>query len=62
MFGLEVGLLGLIGLVLIVYALFHVIGSQASPLAKALWTVLIIVVPFLGFILWLIFGPRAPRR
>jgi hypothetical protein len=62
MFGLEVGLLGLIGLILIAYALFHVIGSHASPLGKALWTVLIIVVPFLGFILWLIFGPRAPRR
>ncbi|TVQ29121.1 MAG: PLDc_N domain-containing protein [Geminicoccaceae bacterium] len=62
MFGLEVGILGLIGLVLVVWALFHVIGSTATPLAKALWTVFIIVVPVLGFLAWLIFGPRAPRR
>jgi len=62
MFGLEVaGLIGLIGLVLIVYALFHVIGSNASTLAKAIWTVALILFPFIGFIAWLIFGPRSAR-
>lgn len=59
--GLEVGLLGLIALVLIVYALYHVVGSNASVLAKALWTVAILVFPLIGFIAWLIFGPRAAR-
>ena len=61
MFGLEVGLVGLIALVLIVYALYHVIGSNASTLAKALWTVGIILFPLIGFIAWLIFGPRSAR-
>jgi hypothetical protein len=61
MFGLEVGLVGLIALVLIVYALYHVIGSNASTLAKALWTVGIILFPLIGFIAWLIFGPRSGR-
>ena len=60
--GLEVaGLIGLIGLVLIVYALYHIIGSNASVLAKALWTVGLLVFPLIGFIAWLIFGPRAGR-
>ena len=59
--GLEVGLLGLIALILIVYALYHVIGSNASILAKALWTVALLVFPLVGFIAWLIFGPRASR-
>ncbi len=61
MFGIEFGIIGLIFLVLIVYALFHVIGSNASTLAKALWTVGIIVFPLIGFIAWLIFGPRSAR-
>jgi hypothetical protein len=26
-----------------------------------LWTVLVILLPVLGFILWLIFGPRTNR-
>jgi hypothetical protein len=62
MTGLELGLVGLVLLVLVVYALFHVIGSQATPLSKTLWTVGILVFPLLGFIAWLLFGPRAPRR
>lgn len=61
MFGLELGLIGLVGLVLIVYALFHVIGSHASVMAKALWTVGLVVFPIVGFIVWLIFGPRSGR-
>ena len=62
MFGLEVaGLVGLIGLVLFIYALYHIIGSHASVLAKALWTVGLLIFPIVGFIVWLIFGPRAGR-
>ncbi len=62
MTGLELGLIGLILLVLVIYALFHIVGSTATPLAKALWVVGILVFPFLGFLAWLLFGPRAPRR
>jgi hypothetical protein len=61
MLGLELGVIGLIGLVLIVYALFHVIGSNASTLAKALWTVGLVAFPFVGFIVWLFLGPRSAR-
>jgi len=62
MFGLEVaGIIGLIGLVLFIYALYHIIGSRASVLAKALWTVGLLIFPIVGFIVWLIFGPRAGR-
>jgi hypothetical protein len=62
MFGLEVaGIIGLIGLVLFIYALYHIIGSQASVLAKALWTVGLLIFPIVGFVVWLIFGPRAGR-
>ena len=57
--GIEVGgLLGLIILILDVYAIIKVIGSSASTGAKVLWVVLILVLPVLGLILWWLLGPK----
>jgi Phospholipase_D-nuclease N-terminal len=57
--GIEVGgLLGLIILVLDVWALVKVFQSAAQTGTKVLWIVLIIVLPVFGFILWLLFGPK----
>jgi len=58
---LELGLIGLIVLALNIYAIFQTMLSNASGLAKVLWTLLILLMPVLGFILWLIFGPRDAR-
>ncbi len=54
------GILGLIVLVLDIYAIVKVIGSDASTTAKVLWTVAIILLPVLGLILWFLFGPSKP--
>jgi hypothetical protein len=51
---------GLIVLVLDVYAIIKIISSGASTLAKVLWVVLIIALPVLGFLIWLLFGPKGP--
>lgn len=60
--GLEVGgLLGLILLGLVIWAIVHVVQSSASTFAKVLWIVLLLVLPLLGFVIWLVFGPRARR-
>ncbi|MCG6864256.1 MAG: PLD nuclease N-terminal domain-containing protein [Thiogranum sp.] len=57
--GIEVGgLLGLIILVLDVWALVKTVQSGADTGAKVLWVVLIIVLPVFGFILWLLLGPK----
>ncbi len=57
---LEVGgLFGLIVLVLDVWAIVSIVGSSAGVGAKVLWVLLVLLLPVLGFILWLIFGPRA---
>ncbi|NCA68963.1 MAG: hypothetical protein EOM91_02455 [Sphingobacteriia bacterium] len=51
------GLLGLIWLIVTLYALVKIIGSSAGAGSKVLWILLILLLPVLGVILWLIFGP-----
>jgi len=53
---------GLIVLALNIWAIISTVGSSASTGAKVLWTLLIIVLPIAGFIIWLIFGPRAAPK
>jgi hypothetical protein len=57
----EVGLLGLILLVLCIWAAIQIFQSPASMLAKTLWIVALLVFPVFGFLGWLLFGPRAAR-
>ena len=54
------GLIALIILVLDVWAIIKVIGSGASDGSKVLWVVVILLLPFIGFIAWLLFGPKSP--
>jgi len=57
--GIEVGGFGgLLILILDVYAIIKVIGSNASTVAKVCWTVLILLVPLVGVIIWFLFGPK----
>lgn len=59
--GIEVGgLFGLLILIADVYAVVKTIQSPATTGTKVLWIVLILVLPFLGLILWFLFGPKAP--
>lgn len=58
MIGIEVGgLLGLLHLIVVVYAFIKIVQSGAGTLAKVLWVVLILLLPVLGLIIWLLFGP-----
>ena len=56
------GLLGLILLVLDVYAIVKTIGSAASTGTKVLWVVVILLLPVLGLILWWLLGPKSAIR
>ncbi len=55
------GIGGLILLALDIWAIISVIGSNAPTLNKVLWTLAILLLPLLGFIVWLFAGPRASR-
>ena len=57
--GMEFGgLLGLLVLAADIWAIVNVLQSGASTWSKALWVLIIIVLPVLGLIIWLIAGPR----
>ena len=52
------GLLGLIVLVLDVWAIIRVVSSNATTGTKVLWVVVILLLPVLGPILWYFLGPK----
>ncbi|MFW6322450.1 MAG: PLDc N-terminal domain-containing protein [Guyparkeria sp.] len=52
------GLLGLIILILDIYAIIKVVQSGASAGIKAIWIVVILLLPILGLIIWALFGPK----
>jgi Phospholipase_D-nuclease N-terminal len=55
------GIGGFILLALDIWALISVIGSTETTGKKVIWVVVILFLPLVGFIAWLIFGPRAKR-
>ncbi|MFA7639721.1 PLDc N-terminal domain-containing protein [Parvibaculum sp.] len=52
------GILGIIILILDIYAIIRIVQSGAEPLWKALWIVIVLLLPVLGLILWFLFGPK----
>ncbi|MBL3701485.1 hypothetical protein GI582_02135 [Sulfitobacter sp. BDSS02] len=56
------GLGGLIILVLDIWAIISIIGSAASTGKKVLWVLLVLILPVIGFIIWLIAGPRSGQK
>ena len=50
-------LVGLIELLLVIWALVAILQSAASPVEKLIWVIIILVLPLVGFILWYLIGP-----
>ena len=55
------GLFSLVVLIADVWAIVNVFQSSADTGRKVLWTVLVILLPVLGFILWYFLGPKSGR-
>lgn len=53
------GIGGTIVLALDIYAIYNILTSGSGAGSKILWTILVLLLPILGFIIWLIAGPRA---
>lgn len=45
-----------------IWAIIHVVKSNADTLKKVLWVALIAFLPVLGLIVWALIGPRGNVR
>jgi succinate dehydrogenase/fumarate reductase cytochrome b subunit len=55
------GIGGIIVLIADIWAIVNVFQSNADTAKKVIWTVIIILLPVLGFILWFFLGPKTGR-
>jgi Phospholipase_D-nuclease N-terminal len=55
------GLFGLVVLIADVWAIVNIFQSASDTGKKVLWTVLVIILPVLGFILWYFLGPKTGK-
>ena len=55
------GIVGLLVLIADVWAIVRIAQSGVTTETKVLWIVLIIILPVLGFLVWLLAGPRGGR-
>lgn len=52
------GFFGFLVLVADIWAILNVVQSRGTNVNKLLWVLGILFLPVLGFVLWLVFGPR----
>ncbi len=52
---------GILVLIADVWAIVNIFQSAADTGRKVLWTVIVILLPVLGFILWYFLGPKTGR-
>ena len=60
MIGEMGGIIGLLVLIADIWAIINIIKSGASSGTKVVWVLVVIFLPVVGFIAWLIFGPKSP--
>lgn len=52
------GILGLIHLILFIWAVLSIWGSAASGLSKLMWSFIVFLFPLIGLIIWFFVGPK----
>jgi hypothetical protein len=57
----HVGLWGLLLLAGDIWAIINILQSTVDTTKKVLWTVLVLIFPVLGFLIWLFLGPRTGK-
>jgi hypothetical protein len=60
-FSFGYGIWGLLILVGDIWAILNIFQSSASNERKLLWTLVVILLPLIGLLLWFFLGPRGGR-
>ena len=55
------GIFGILVLIADIWAILSIAQSGAATGHKALWIVLVLLLPVLGLIIWFLLGPRGGR-
>ncbi len=58
---MEYSIVGILVFAASIYALVNIFSSSAPTGTKALWILLVLLLPVLGFIVWYFAGPRGNR-
>ena len=49
---------GILVLIADIWAIVNILQSGADTTKKVIWTVVVLLLPVLGFVLWFFMGPR----
>lgn len=52
------GILGVVHLIVAIWAILSILKSGATTGSKALWILLVVLLPVIGLIVWLLTGPK----
>jgi hypothetical protein len=55
------GIWGVLVLAADIWAIINIFQSSASTGKKVLWTLLVLLLPVVGLIIWLLLGPRGAK-
>lgn len=55
-YGRSMGIMGLLHLVLVVYAIIQIVSSGLSSTSKLIWVLVVLFIPWIGPIAWFVFG------
>jgi hypothetical protein len=55
------GILGILVLIADIYAILKIVKSSVSDGKKALWIVIVLLLPILGVIIWYLAGPDGSK-
>ena len=58
----DLGIWGLLHLIVLVYAAIQIINSSADTLNKVIWVLVVAILPVLGLIIWFFIGPGTPKK
>lgn len=52
------GLLGLIWLIIVIWAIVKTAQARVGVLVRVLWILILILLPVVGLIIWIFLGPK----
>jgi len=52
------GIIGLLHIIVVIWAVLSIIKSSATTGVKILWSLLVLILPIVGLIIWFLAGPK----